>query len=302
VWRHNPRDANSISDDQVTTLWREKNGNMWLGGPAGVNHLNVATGAIRSLSFVRGDPASDTIRNIVGDRSGVLWIASRGGLHRLDPNTLESRTFRHDPADPAACPTTWCGRSWKTAAASCGSAPSTASICWTARPASSATSAATNPNSLSHDEVHCLYEDARGTIWVGTAAGLNKMEVAADGSVKFRRYLRKDGIADDAIASILPDDAGNLWLSTNSGLSRLNIETGLVRNYSGADGTIEGAYFDGAALRTPDGTLYFGGFNGITALRRRRCARTAWRRPWRLPTSRSLTSRSSRGRASMAMC
>jgi hypothetical protein len=38
-----------------------------------------------------------------------------------------------------------------------------------------------------------------------------------------------------------------------------------VRNYSGADGTIEGAYFDGAALRTPDGTLYFGGFNGITA-------------------------------------
>jgi signal transduction histidine kinase len=32
-----------------------------------------------------------------------------------------------------------------------------------------------------------------------------------------------------------------------------------------ADGTIEGAYFDGSALRAPDGTLYFGGFNGITA-------------------------------------
>ena len=267
VWRHNPLRANTISDDQVTSLWREKNGNLWLGGPAGLNHLNLATGAVRAVSFVRGDPASDTIRNIVQDRSGILWIASRGGLHRLDPQTMDVHTYRHDPSDSSSLSDNVVrpiledrkGQLWigtfngldlldrKTGAFRH----------FRRDPA--------DPRSLSHDEVHYLYEDARGTIWVGTAAGLNRMEVGADGSVRFRRYLRQDGIADDAIASILPDDGGNLWMSTNSGLSRLNVETGLVRNYSGADGTIEGAYFDGAALRTPDGTLYFGGFNGITA-------------------------------------
>nr|WP_229262268.1 two-component regulator propeller domain-containing protein [Duganella guangzhouensis] len=267
VWRHDAQNANSISDDQVSTLWREKNGNLWIGGQAGVNYLNLATGAIRAISFVRGDPASDTIRNIVADRSGILWIASRGGLHRLDPITLQSSTFRHDPSDPGSLSDNVVrpiledrrGQLW------IGTFNGLDLLDRKSGKFRHFRRDPTDPYSLSHDEVHYLYEDARGAIWVGTAAGLNKMEVAADGSIRFRRYLRKDGIADDAIASILPDDAGNLWISTNSGLSRLNVETGLVRNYSGADGTIEGAYFDGAALRTADGTLYFGGFNGITA-------------------------------------
>src|SRR6202008_4712856 len=80
-----------------------------------------------------------------------------------------------------------------------------------------------------------------------------------------RRFLRKDGMADDAIAGILPDRGKYLWLSTNTGISRLDMGNGQVRNYSGVDGTIEGAYFDASALRASDGTLYFGGFNGITA-------------------------------------
>jgi signal transduction histidine kinase/ligand-binding sensor domain-containing protein/CheY-like chemotaxis protein len=267
VWRHDPLRANSLSDDQVSALWREKNGDMWIGGRAGVNHLNLATGAVRALSFVRGDPASDTIRNIVGDRGGVLWVASRGGLHRLDPRTMEVRTFRHDPADSGSLADNVvrpiledrAGRLW------IGTFNGLDLLDRKTGKFRHFRRDPADPFSLSHDEVHYLYEDARGAIWVGTAAGLNKMEVAADGAVRFQRHLRKDGIADDAIASILPDDMGNLWMSTNSGLSRLNIETGRVRNYNGADGTIEGAYFDGAALRTPDGTLYFGGFNGITA-------------------------------------
>ncbi|MEO5935254.1 MAG: two-component regulator propeller domain-containing protein, partial [Duganella sp.] len=267
VWRHDPRDPNSLSDDQVSALLREKNGNMWIGGRAGVNHLNPATGAIRALSFMRGDAASDTVRNIVADRAGMLWVASRGGLHRLDPRTMDVRTFRHNPSDGASLADNVVrpiledrrGQLW------IGTFNGLDLMDRKTGRFRHFRRDAADPLSLSHDEVHCLYEDARGTIWVGTAAGLSRMEVAPDGAIRFRRYLRKDGIADDAIASILPDNAGNLWLSTNSGLSRLNIETGLVRNYTGADGTIEGAYFDGAALRTPDGTLYFGGFNGITA-------------------------------------
>jgi signal transduction histidine kinase/ligand-binding sensor domain-containing protein/CheY-like chemotaxis protein len=267
VWRHDGRRANSLSDDQVTALWRDQSGGMWIGGRAGINHLDAASGAIRALSFVRGDAASDTIRNIVGDRSGVLWIASRGGLHRLDPRTMEVRTFRHDPADSASLSDNVVrpiledsrGQLWV------GTFNGLDLLDRKTGKFRHFRRDPADPSSLSHDEVHYLYEDARGAVWVGTAAGLNKMELAADGAIRFRHYLRKDGIADDAIASILPDGAGNLWLSTNSGLTRLNMQSGAVRNYTGADGTIEGAYFDGAALRTPDGTLYFGGFNGITA-------------------------------------
>ncbi|WP_082491196.1 two-component regulator propeller domain-containing protein [Duganella sp. Leaf126] len=269
VWRRDPARRGGLSDDQVTALWRapDGKGGLWIGGRAGINQLDPASGTMRALSFVRGDPASDTIRNIVADRSGVLWIASRGGLHRLDPKTMDVHTYRHNPADSSSLADNVVrpvledrrGRLW---VGSFNGLDLLDRATGTFRhfrrnPA--------DPHSLSHDEVHCLYEDAQGTLWVGTAAGLNRMQTGADGAVTFRRYLRRDGIADDAIAAILPDGAGNLWLSTNSGLSKFNIATGMVRNYSDADGTIEGAYFDGAALRTADGTLYFGGFNGVTA-------------------------------------
>ena len=122
-----------------------------------------------------------------------------------------------------------------------------------------------DPASLSHDEVHYLLEDSKGTVWVGTAGGLNRMRIDRRGKVSFQRYTVRDGMSDDAIAAILEDSAGFLWVSTNTGISRLEPVTGKWRNYSAIDGTTEGAYFDGSALRAADGTLYFGGFNGVTA-------------------------------------
>ena len=267
VYRHEAGNPNSLSADLVTALWREKNGDLWIGGPSGINKLDAATGRFSAISFAHGDTASDAIRNIVADRSGQLWISSRGGLYRLDPRTLAVQSYLHDPADSSSLADNVVrpiledrkGQLW------IGTFNGLDLLDRKTGRFRHFRRAADDPFSLSHDEVHYLYEDARGTIWVGTAAGLNRMDVAPDGSIHFRRYLRKDGIADDAIASILPDDTGNLWLSTNSGLSRLNPETGEVHNFAGADGTIEGAYFDGAALRAADGRLYFGGFNGITA-------------------------------------
>jgi len=267
VYRHEAANPNSLSADLVTALWREKNGDLWIGGPNGINKLDAATGRFSAISFAHGDTASDTIRNIVADRSGQLWISSRGGLYRLDPRTMAVQSYLHNPADSSSLADNVVrpiledrkGQLW------IGTFNGLDLLDRKTGRFRHFRRAADDPFSLSHDEVHYLYEDAHGTIWVGTAAGLNRMDVAPDGSIRFRRYLRKDGIADDAIASILPDDAGNLWLSTNSGLSRLNPETGEVHNFAGADGTIEGAYFDGAALHAADGRLYFGGFNGITA-------------------------------------
>jgi signal transduction histidine kinase/CheY-like chemotaxis protein/HPt (histidine-containing phosphotransfer) domain-containing protein len=113
--------------------------------------------------------------------------------------------------------------------------------------------------------VHYLLEDRSGALWVGTAGGLNRMVIGADGKVRFKRYTVRDGLADEGVAAMLEDARGNLWVSTNSGISRLDLASGQWRNYGAIDGTIEGAYFDGSAVRAASGAMYFGGFNGLTA-------------------------------------
>ena len=254
-------------DEQVSTLYAAPDGVLWVGGRTGLHRFDLATRRFSTTRFALGDPNSDTIRNVAGDRSGMLWVSSRGGLHRFDPVSRQFTTFRHDPADAGSLSDNMVrpvledrkGQLW------IGTFHGLDLLDRASGHFRHFRHDPQNPHSLSHDEVHFLHEDKHGVLWVGTANGLNRMDVDARGEIRFRRYLRKDGMADDAVASILGDDDEQLWLSTNSGITRLDMRSGLFRNYDSADGTVEGSYFDGAALRAADGTMYFGGFNGMTA-------------------------------------
>ena len=256
-------------DGQVTALLpdpRDRNV-LWVGGRNGVRRFDIRARRFGPQMLSHGDPENDSIRFLYGDREGIVWASTRNGLHRIDPASGGVLTFRHDPSDIHSLADSVTrpiledrrGNLW---------VGTFNGLDLLDRQSGRFTHYRNNPNdqgSLSHNEVHYLFEDEDGVLWVGTAAGLNRMERRGDGSVHFRRFLRKDGLADDAIAAILPDRGKYLWLSTNTGISRLDMSNGQVRNYSGVDGTIEGAYFDASALRAADGTLYFGGFNGITA-------------------------------------
>ncbi|HEX8610025.1 MAG TPA: two-component regulator propeller domain-containing protein [Telluria sp.] len=267
LYRHDPDNPNSLAGIPASALAHDRDGMLWIGSHSGVARFDPASGSFTRQSFAEGDPDGNHIRGMLGDRTGIMWIASRGGLHRLDPATRAVVTYRHDAADSSSLADNVVrplledrrGQLW------IGTFDGLDMFDRATGKFRHFRHDPANPASLSHDEVHYLHEDKQGTLWVGTAAGLNKMSIGAGGALTFRRYTVADGIADDAIAAILEDEEGKLWVSTNTGISRFDPLTGIFRNYSAGDGTIEGAYFDGSALRAPDGTMYFGGFNGVTA-------------------------------------
>jgi signal transduction histidine kinase/ligand-binding sensor domain-containing protein/CheY-like chemotaxis protein/HPt (histidine-containing phosphotransfer) domain-containing protein len=267
VFRHEPDNPNSLSDNMVNALTLGRRGVVWTGGRAGVTSYDPASGRFKRLSLANGDPDRDTIRGLLVDHDDTLWISSRGGLHRLDQKTGTVTTFRHDPSDAASLADNVtrpiledrAGRLW------IGTFNGLDLMDRATGKFRHFRHDPADPSSISHDEVHYLLEDRQGGIWVGTAVGLNRMLQGPNGSVRFKRYTSADGLSDDAVAGMLEDDDGNLWISSTTGLSRLAPLTGRWRNYSAGDGTIEGAYFDGSAMKAKDGTLYFGGFNGITA-------------------------------------
>jgi signal transduction histidine kinase/ligand-binding sensor domain-containing protein/CheY-like chemotaxis protein len=267
VYRHDPGNPNSLVDIAANAIVRDRRGMLWIGSRGGVTSLDVRSGRFVRQQLAPGDADANNVRAMLAGRDGAIWIATRGGLHRLDPATRRVRSYRHDPNDSASLSDNIVrpiledhrGRLWV------GTFNGLDLLDRKSGRFRHFQHVPGDPNSLSHDEVHYLLEDGNGVIWVGTAVGLNRMLIAPDGAISFVRYTSKDGLVDDAVAAMLEDADGRLWISTTSGLSSFDPTSGAWRSYSAADGTIEGAYFDGSAQRTPDGTLYFGGFNGVTA-------------------------------------
>ncbi len=71
----------------------------------------------------------------------------------------------------------------------------------------------TTHDGLSNDYVLALYEDNKGTLWIGTGGGgLNNFKNGV-----FHAYTTRDGLSSDFIFSIYGDPDGTLWLATNGG-------------------------------------------------------------------------------------
>ncbi|MBU3822950.1 response regulator [Flavobacteriaceae bacterium XHP0103] len=101
-------------------------------------------------------------------------------------------------------------------------------------------------------------------LWVGTYGnGLKSYNL---GSGETKTFSIANGLPNNVIYGILPDNNGDLWLSSNYGLSKFspnNNEPPLIKNYTDADGLQNLEFNTGAYYQDINGTIYFGGLDGI---------------------------------------
>ena len=107
-----------------------------------------------------------------------------------------------------------------------------------------------------------LLLDRQGTLWIGTiGGGLHQLTTDAQGR-EVVHSLRKS-LPESDVESLLADDAGHLWVG-GTGLYRYTPDTRQYVRYDVADGLQSNAFKIGSADRGADGTLYFGGINGVS--------------------------------------
>jgi diguanylate cyclase (GGDEF)-like protein len=122
-----------------------------------------------------------------------------------------------------------------------------------------------DPNSIGPGGMTTIMEDRRGRIWAGAAGGpLNVLQDNGSGGMRVRHIGVADGMPHENVNAIAEDIHGRIWASTDRGLAEIDPDTLRARGFGYADGVSAGAFWAGTVSRSADGTLFFGGLEGLT--------------------------------------
>jgi diguanylate cyclase (GGDEF)-like protein len=83
---------------------------------------------------------------------------------------------------------------------------------------------ASDSTTLSSDSVLAIAQDAKGSLWLGTQAGLDRLDPAT-GRIErqpLRQWLPAGGPPDLRVTALLTDNRGELWVGTNDGLVHIS--------------------------------------------------------------------------------
>jgi tRNA A-37 threonylcarbamoyl transferase component Bud32/sugar lactone lactonase YvrE len=225
-YKHDDKKRDSLSDDNISTIYEDSFGTLWIGTMNGLNRFEPETETFNCYKKSENLPekegpfslSDNCISKIYEDQSHVLWIGTRNGLSRF---YRENETFYHWKREPG------------------------------------------KPGSLSNNIITAIWEDKEGGLWIGTmGGGLNQFDRERK---TFKHYLEKDGLPNMTINGILGDDEGNLWLSTNKGISKFDPKSESFKNYDMRDGLQGNEFNGGAYFKSGDGEMFFGGSNGFNA-------------------------------------
>jgi diguanylate cyclase (GGDEF)-like protein len=124
-----------------------------------------------------------------------------------------------------------------------------------------------NSDSIGPGGMATLLEDRRGRIWAGASGGpLDVITEDARGHEHFRHIGIANGMPHENVDGIAEDARGRMWASTDRGIALIDPDTLEARAFGLADGVSDGAYWAGTVSQTEDGTIFFGGLDGITVI------------------------------------
>ena len=211
----------------VRCVFQDSRGRLWIGG----EDLYCHDGTTLKCFDVRDDRGIGvTVKAIVEDAAGHVWLGTTGGLTNIDGDHFSSYGEKHGLISRDV---------WSLAVAGDG-------VLWigTMDGACRFDGTSFKPFALpeaapdltrgvtSGKIVHCIMVDRRGRVWFGTNGGA----YIYDGSA-LSNLSEQDGLSNDAVHGLLEDQSGSIWLATtHGGISRYDgekfanlTEQGLVR-------------------------------------------------------------------------
>ena len=165
--------------------------------------------------------------DILQDRRGFMWFATRDGLNRYDGYTFV--VYKHDPNDPGSLNSNFLqdlmeddhGNLWVATNTGVNRFDPTTERCtrYLHDP--------NNPDTLGGASVKSIAQDSRGYLWFGTEdSGLDKLDPRTGTFTHYRND--SDGRFVGRITQVIADRHGDIWFVGERGLFHLNQQTGRI--------------------------------------------------------------------------
>jgi ligand-binding sensor domain-containing protein/serine phosphatase RsbU (regulator of sigma subunit) len=240
-YTNSPTDPNSISDNDINTIFQDRTGVLWFGTQAGGLSKFVPQSA--SFQVFKYDPTSwnnglsggnvtALAENYSAER-GEIWVATSKGLSTMLPDgTLRLETgFNALLQNKSSAPL---------------------------------------QTALANKPILALLQTRKGTLWIGTERGLVQAERSKTGAwtikVLSSRSESSSALSDDIVSVLLEDKQGNIWAGTQGGgVNRINPNTNEVTQFFADSETPRtlGDNFVFSMLCDARGTIWVGTSNGL---------------------------------------
>ncbi len=216
--------------------------------------------SFRQLTIQDGLPAA-SVHRVLEDNQGFMWFGTRDGLVRYDGRGM--RVFRPEVGDPQSMGDRRVNDLKEDAQSNLWVATDNGLDFWDraterfvhfrANP--------TDPASLSHNTCWTVLPNPDGSIWVGTARGLNRFDSRAGTWEQF--------LPDRVVRCLLRDRKGMLWIGTQSGgLIQFDPQTGHFQPFP-ADANQQPSLSNGlitSLAEDGEGNLWIGTHGGLFRL------------------------------------
>lgn len=231
--KHDPADSNSLSDNNVYSIYEDKYKNIWIGTFGGglnlIPHVSGGGNIINNRNGLSGYPneQGNQVRVITGDRRGNVCVGTTLGFLMFEPGLekpqeIECKVFVRSND---------------------------------------------NSNSIGANDIIDICTTSSGETYIGTfGGGISKFgEIGADGfPVNFETYNSTLGLPSDIVLSIQEDNGGNLWIGSEGGLTKFNRKEQTFENFSEVKRLIKRYNFsESAKCRLRDGRMLFGYSHGM---------------------------------------
>jgi len=261
-----PVNQSSLINNTIRALEPDKTGNIWIGTTNGLSCYNLLQKRFTNYkrSTEKGNITSDNILSLLVTKDNHLYVGSNGeGLNFCNIDRLATDRFQayHSESDIVSKAKVRKMIELSNGTIICGSLGNGLIILTGEKTKNILPSEFSK--SVDSDYVNALCEDKDKNLWVGTWDGLFML----DSTLKIRQQFNTlNEMPSNEITGILTDAEGGIWACGMNGLSNLSKLNGTdykITNYTPHNG-LQGSYFTTySTLKTKDGELFFGGYNGF---------------------------------------